>query len=142
MLGFLYGVADQVRQKARQRSWPPEQAAGRRGEDIAQRHLQRAGIVVVGRNYRTSTGSGEIDLIGWDRDMLVFIEVKSRHSEEYGSPDRAIDEDKKRRIVRAARDYARHAEVPWERVRFDIVNIILGAPPAVTHYRDAFRPAL
>ena len=69
--------------------------------------------------------------------MLVFIEVKSRMTDEYGSPDRAIGLQKQSRLIRAAREYARHAEVPWERVRFDVVNVVFEAPPAVTHFRDA-----
>ena len=38
--------------------------------------------------------------------------------------------------LRAAREYARHAEVPWDRVRFDVVNVVFTKPPAVTHFRD------
>src|SRR5579884_2200090 len=136
MPGILYQIADGLRHHARKRHMTTDHALGRRGEDIAHRHLQRAGIVVVARNYRRSTGNGEIDLVGWDGDTLVFVEVKSRQTDEYGAPDRAIGREKWSNIIRAARDYARHAEVPWEKVRFDIVNIVFGTPPVVTHYRD------
>lgn len=141
MFGKLYEIADSLRHRARVRQVSPDLLWGRRGEDIAQRRLQRAGIVIVARNYRTATGSGEIDLIGWERDMLVIIEVKSRQTGEYGPPDRAIGQEKKVSLARAAREFARHAEVPWERVRFDVVNVIFGTPPAVMHFRDVFRPA-
>jgi putative endonuclease len=137
MVTRFYELADALRHRARKRHMTADQALGRRGEDIAHRFLQRAGIIVVARNYRLSDGSGEIDLVGWDRDTLVFIEVKSRQTDEYGSPDRAIGPEKWSHIVRAARDFARHAEVPWEKVRFDIVTVVFSSPPSVAHLRDA-----
>jgi len=132
-------LADALRHRGRKRHMEADHALGRHGEDIAHRFLQRAGIVVVARNYRMSTGAGEIDLAGWDHDTLVFVEVKSRESAEHGPPDRAVGPEKWSHMVRAARDYARHAEVPWEKVRFDIVNVVMSAPPAVTHLRDVRR---
>ena len=140
MLQFVYRFADTVRHLGRKRKWTEEHATGRRGEDIAHRFLQRSGIVVVSRNYRTAVGSGEIDLVGWEGDRLVFFEVKSRSTEDYGPPDRAIGPHKMTRLLRAARDYARHAEVPWEKVRFDVVNVVLDKQPRVRHIRDAFQP--
>jgi len=141
MFGFIYELADGLRHHARRRKWPAEHALGRRGEDIAHRYLQRAGMVVVARNYRSAGGAEEIDLVGWDHGTLVFVEVKSRSTEDYGSPDRAIDPIKQQHMIRAARRYARHAEAPWETVRFDVVTVIFGAPPEVTHYKDVFKPA-
>jgi|ERR1051326_1458918 putative endonuclease len=136
MVSLLYELADNLRHRGRKRHMTPDHALGRRGEDIAHRHLQRAGIIVVARNYRTASGAGELDLVGWDRDTLVFIEVKSRQTDEYGAPDRAIGREKWIALMRAARDYARHAEVPWEKVRFDVVNVVFSSPPSVTHMRD------
>src|SRR5205809_3857325 len=138
----FYELADALRHRARKRHMAADHALGRRGEDIAHRFLQRAGIVIVARNYRLSSGSGEIDLIGWDQDTLVFIEVKSRQTDEYGSPDRAVGREKWSHIVRTARDFARHAEVPWEKVRFDVINVVFSTPPSVVHMRNAFREAL
>lgn len=140
MLSLLYEIADGLRHHGRKRQMNPEHALGKRGEDIAHRFLQRAGIIVVARNFKASSGSGEIDLVGWDHDTLVFIEVKSRRSDEFGAPDRAIGLDKRALIIRAARDFARHAEVPWEKVRFDVVSIVFTSPPSVTHQRDVFVP--
>ena len=136
MMGFLYVLADKVRNRARQSRWAEDQANGRRGEDIAHRFLQRAGMVVVARNYRMATGAGEIDLVGWENDRLVIVEVKARKTDEYGAPDRAIGDEKKQSLLRAARDYARRAEAPWEKVRFDVVNVVLTTPPSVAHFRD------
>src|SRR5229473_7772954 len=83
MLGILYEFADVLRHQAQKRHLNADHALGRRGEDIAHRHLQRAGIVIVARNYRMASGGGEIDLIGWEKDTLVFVEVKSRQTDEY-----------------------------------------------------------
>ena len=141
MLGRLYEFADVLRHHSRKRHITPDLALGRRGEDIAHRYLQRAGIIIVARNYRMASGAGELDLIGWENGTLVFVEVKSRQSDEYGSPERAIGREKEINLFRAAREYARHAEVPWENVRFDVVSIVFSTPPLVTHYRDVFGPS-
>ena len=87
-----------------------------------------------------ASGHGEVDLIGWEGGTLVFVEVKSRQTEEYGAPDRAIGRQKESSLLRAAREYARHADVPWENVRFDVVNVVFATPPLVTHFRDVFGP--
>jgi len=138
MLRSLYRFADLLREQSRQHTSNPDQALGRRGEDLAHRFLQGAGMAVVARNYRMASGAGEVDLIGWERDTLVFVEVKSRQTDDYGAPERAIGEDKERSLVRAAREYARHAGVPWEKVRFDVVTVVFSSPPAIAHLRDAF----
>ena len=140
MFGFFYELADGLRHHVRRRKWPADLALGRRGEDVAHRYLQRAGIVIVARNYRTPGGTGEIDLIGWDHGTLVCVEVKSRATDEYGAPDRAIGQEKRTHMMRAARHYARHAEAPWENIRFDVVSVVFSTPPVVTHYKDVFRP--
>jgi len=134
---LLYKFVDRLRQRARVRLMTADHALGRRGEDIAHRFLQRSGMVVVDRNYRKASGGGEVDLIGWEGDVLVFVEVKSRANDEYGAPDRAIGAEKQLSLIRAAREYARHADVPWEKVRFDVVTVVFAKPPEVTHFRDA-----
>jgi putative endonuclease len=139
-MGRLYEFADLLRHQGRKGSMAPDHALGRRGEDIAHRFLRRSGIVVVARNYRMNSGAGEVDLIGWEGDTLVFVEVKSRQTEAYGAPDRAIGPQKEFSLIRAALEYARHAEVPWSRVRFDVVNVVFTTPPAVTHFRNVFGP--
>jgi putative endonuclease len=94
---------------------------------------------VIARNWRTATGSGEIDIICRDRqDSLVFVEVKSRATEEYGSPERQIDPEKRLRLFRAARDWTRRSDESWDTVRFDIVSVVF-QPLSITHHRDAFR---
>jgi putative endonuclease len=111
--------------------------AGRRGEDLAHRFLRRSGFVVVARNYRLAAGDAEADLIAWEGETLAIVEVKSRGSEEYGSPERAIGEEKRRHLLRVAREYSLKCGVSWERVRLDVVAVILSDPPRVTLYRGA-----
>ena len=135
----LYSLADRARDSARRKKWAPAQASGRRGEDLAHRYLRKLGFVIVARNYRPPSGLGEIDLIARDGDAVVFVEVKSRASDEYGSPERAIGAEKEMRLLRTARDYIRRANLPWEMARFDVVSVTLAETPDVSHYRDVFR---
>jgi putative endonuclease len=132
MIGLLYRAADRIRR----RRYPGNH--GRIGEDLAHRFLRARGCTVVARNYRTLSGSGEIDLVAWDGRKLAFIEVKTRGSEEFGPPESAVDAEKRERVRRAARDYARRAEIPWRDTRFDIVSIVLDQPPRIEWLRDAF----
>jgi len=139
MLGPIYRLTDRARHFLRRRM-APDLVAGRRGEDLAHRFLRKEGFTIVARNYRPRAGSGEIDLIAWERGTLAFIEVKTRASDEFGTPDRAVNAEKQRYILRAARDYARRANVGWDSVRFDILSVLLTKPPKIGFIRDAFSP--
>lgn len=139
MLSLLYLLADRLRHRIRRKRWSPDLATGRRGEDLAHRFLRRQGYIVVARNYRSGSGAGEIDIIALDHEDLVFVEVKTRASAEFGSPDRAVGPDKREHLERVARYYARQAGIEWGRARFDIVNVLLTATPQIELLRDAFR---
>jgi putative endonuclease len=117
---------------------PASAASGRLAEDLAHRFLQKQGLRVIARNYRPRPGEAEVDLVALDQHCLVFVEVKARHSAEFGNPDRAIGEDKQKRIVRAARAFTTRADFSWDRVRFDTVAIILSERPEIVHNKDAF----
>jgi putative endonuclease len=132
MVGLIYRAADAIRR----RRYAGDH--GRWGEDLAHRYLRRHGCTVVARNYRTLSGSGEIDLVAWHRATLVFVEVKTRATAEFGDPEAAVDREKQERLRRAARDYARRAGIPLENTRFDIVSIVLGSPARIEWRKDAF----
>jgi putative endonuclease len=132
---MLGAALDYLRHLRRRRQWAPAQAAGRRGEDLAHRFLRRQGFVIVARNYRLAAGDGEADLIAWEGDALVIVEVKARESAAYGPPDRAIGEEKIRHMRRVAREYSAKTNTPWEQIRFDVVAILLTDPPEITHHR-------
>jgi putative endonuclease len=138
MMSLLYRLADSARHRYRTRHATTEQAQGRRGEDLAHRFLRRNGLIIVARNYRPISGSGELDLVAWDRDTLVFVEVKARASAEFGAPDRAVDSEKERYLRRAAGDYIRRRGASWDQARFDLVNVILSHPPQIEWIKDAF----
>ena len=136
---WLYRIADCLRRRARARRWEPHLASGRTAEDLAHRHLQRQGMRIVGRNWRTASGSGEIDLIAREGDLLVFVEVKSRATGEHGAPDRAMDPEKLRRLRRAVEAYLSRSGHDRRMVRFDLVNVVFDQAAPLTHVRDAFR---
>lgn len=139
MLGWLWRASDRLRQARESRALHPDRALGRLGEDLAHRHLQRQGLVVCARNYRSPAGH-EIDIVAWEGDTLVFVEVKTRTSDEHAAPDRAIDRDKLKRISRAAWHYARMANADWNKTRIDVVSVVLRNPPEILRERDVYRP--
>jgi putative endonuclease len=132
VIGLLYRAADALRRRSLRYDH------GRLGEDLAHRYLRRHGCTVIARNYRTRSGSGEIDIVAWHGPTLVFVEVKTRTSKEFGAPEDAVDAEKQDHIQRAARDYARRTGVVLERTRFDIVSVVLGQFTRIEWIRDAF----
>jgi putative endonuclease len=128
-------LLDWLRHVARRGRMHPDLALGRRGEDLAHRFLRRQGYTIVARNYRLASGDAEADLIAWEGDTLVIVEVKSRSSSEHGPPERAIGEDKRAHLRRVARAYARKTDTPWERVRCDIVTVVLSDSPKLELFR-------
>jgi putative endonuclease len=135
MISLLYRAADAIRQ----RTYRDDH--GRIGEDLAHRYLRRQGCTIVARNYRPPSGAVEIDLIVRHGQTLAFVEVKTRAGEDFGRPDRVVDREKRAYIERAARDYARRAQVNWKGTRFDIVNVILHTPPQIEWIRKAWNSA-
>ena len=99
---------------------------------MAARYLQRAGVKILARNYRTRTG--EIDLVGRDRRELVMIEVKTRHYLARNKPEDAVTREKQRRIVATANRYMRELACRPPPVRFDIVEVLF-APQEIPRCR-------
>ncbi len=135
---LLWKLSDAARQRRHAKTLTPDAALGRRGEDLAHRYLRSKGMTILSRNYRPGGGDSEIDIVARDGGTVVFVEVKSRNSAEHGSPDRAIDTEKQRHIVRAARAFATRAGIEWKQVRFDTVSIVFSSPPSIVHQQDAF----
>lgn len=133
MIGLLYRAADALRRRRLANDH------GRVGEDLAHRYLRKRGCTIVARRYRPPAAGGEIDLVAWQAGTLVFVEVKTRASAAYGTPEGAVDAAKRESLVRTAHDYARRAGVEWQKVRFDIVSVILSRPPEIEWLRDAFQ---
>ena len=111
---------------------------GELGERAAKKHLKRQGLKFLTANFRTPRG--EIDLICRDGDCLVFVEVKTRSSEEWTRPAAAVNAERRRRLTRAALDYLRLLRNPPVKLRFDIVEVLLldGAVREVRHLPNTF----
>ncbi|HVE57530.1 MAG TPA: YraN family protein [Pyrinomonadaceae bacterium] len=106
---------------------------GQIGEDLAAKFLIRRGFrlvcsnfkVPIGRNIRGAAVTGEIDLIALDADVLCFIEVKTRSSDEFATPLSAVDVRKQRQITRTARIYRKIFNLQSFKIRYDVVSIVL-----------------
>ena len=101
---------------------PAHLRTGVRGEEDAYFYLRTQGYTIVARNYRTPRCRGEIDLIGWDEDVLCFIEVKTRTSHRVKPAEAAVDYHKKRELRQVASEYLRQLPPSCE-WRFDIVSV-------------------
>lgn len=96
------------------------QSIGKQGEIKAKNYLKRRGYQILECNYRTK--AGEIDLIAKEKDSLVFVEVKTRTSEEYGTPAEAVSFYKQQHMIKSARYYlARHGGEC--ECRFDVIEV-------------------
>ena len=118
---------------------PKHLRVGVRGEEDAYFHLRKLGYKMVARNYRTPRCRGEIDLIGWDDDVLCFVEVKTRTSRDVKPPEAAVDRHKRREVAEVAREYLRRLP-PSCQWRFDIVSIYYEHPAARPQF-EVFRNA-
>lgn len=107
---------------------PAHLRIGQLGEEDAYFYLRRLGYVMVARNFRSPRRRGEIDLIGWEKDTLCFIEVKTRTTCDIKPAEAAVDRDKLRELAGMAGEYLRHfpSSCPW---RFDIVSVYYGSTP-------------
>lgn len=113
---------------------------GVRGETFAYWYLRRHGYTVVGRNYCVPQRRGEIDLIGWDGDVLAFVEVKTRTTASGGPPEQAVDADKQQVLLSMARDYLLRRQLGEVSYRFDVLALEAkaGAAPVVRLHKGAF----
>ena len=100
-----------------------KQNLGRLGESIARAYLKKHGYRILATNYRTP--SGEVDIVAYDHGILSFVEVKTRTSLQFGTPDTAITPHKMKQISKVAQQYVtRHHldDISW---RFDCVYIMI-----------------
>ena len=101
-------------------------------EVIAADYLKKQGVQIIEMNYRISRG--EIDIIGKEKDTLVFIEVKYRKNASYGYPWEAISVEKQKRIYYVAKQYL--LKIRWKgQIRFDVISI---CGNEISWFRNAF----
>ena len=128
----------------RLRSWrgasvlPEHLRRGRVGEAAAKHYLRRHGLKFLVANFRSTRG--EIDLVFRDADCLVFVEVKTRSSEDWVRPAAAVNARKRQLLSQAAFDYLKLLGNPRVKIRFDIVEVLLrdGAVQQVRHLPNSF----
>ena len=110
---------------------------GKIGEKIAAEFLQKKNYKLLHHNWRHK--KHEIDLIALDKELLVFVEVKTRSSYRYGFPDESVDAKKEKILIEAAEIFLENSELHLE-TRFDIISVIKNQKTEkVYHIIDAFR---
>lgn len=95
---------------------------GQLGESMAQDYLQSKGYIIIDQNYKNKYA--EIDLIAQDKNTIVFVEVKTRIGERFGSPEDAINRDKTFRLIRNAQAYMAYRHNPCT-YRIDVICLVL-----------------
>lgn len=119
-------------------SEPEHLRRGRIGEDAARSHLRQQGLMFLTANVQSARG--EIDLVFRDGECLVFVEVKTRSSEDWVRPAGAVNARKRRLLSKAALDYLKLLDYPAVKIRFDVVEVLLqdGAVREVRHLPNTF----
>lgn len=113
------------------------QSLGKKGEEIARSYLEKQGYTIIISNFRTK--SGEIDLIAKDGEVLVFVEVKTRTNEQFGSPFDAVTSRKRGQISRVAMEYMVNNGGMDQPARFDVVAVRMTEnKPSVEIVKNAF----
>lgn len=108
---------------------------GNRGEELAVKYLKKRGFKILERNFRTPLG--EVDIIAEDRQILVFVEVKTRSDDSFGHPFEAVDNRKRERMKRIALLYLKDSGMERQ-VRFDVVSVELRDGERINHIVEAF----
>ncbi len=106
---------------------------GGAGEKLAVKFVKKKGFKILKKNYKTPLG--EIDIIAQDKDVIVFIEVKTRTSEEFGLPCQAVDKRKQEKYYKIATYYLQREKKMDVECRFDVIEIENGE---INHIFNAF----
>ena len=123
---------------------PDSRILGEHGEELAAKFLVRNGYTLVAANFRVPIGrnlndaqvTGEIDIVALDGDVLCFVEVKTRTSDDFAEPSAAVNLRKQRQITRTARVYRHIFHIRDIDHRFDVVSVVLptnGVPKIELH---------
>lgn len=107
---------------------------GKKGELLAADHLRRKNYQVLHTNW--TYGKLEIDIVARDGEVLVFVEVKTRSSQNFGMPEEAVHAHKIKLLQKAAEKYMERFGLLPEEIRFDIISITVDKE--ILHLEDAF----
>lgn len=109
---------------------------GKKGEEIAKNYLESNGYTILETNWRFK--KAEIDIIAMDKEIMVFVEVKTRSYTSFGAPEEFVTHQKEQMMMDAAGVYTHQVQHEWE-IRFDIVSIVSkGSFHELKHFKDAF----
>ena len=106
---------------------------GRAGEIKSAEYLKKKGYKILKTNYKTAIG--EIDIIAKDQEYVVFVEVKTRSSSEYGQPSEAVNNKKQEKYYKVAMQYLQKEKKTESPCRFDVIEIENGE---INHILNAF----
>src|SRR5258708_17618336 len=120
--GAEMNIWERIKAWRKRQGLPRHLRRGELGEQAARRHLRRLGLKLLVANFRSRRG--EIDLVFRDEDCLVFVEVKTRSSEDWTRPAAAVNARKRRLLSQTALDYLRRLRNPPVKIRFDIVEVV------------------
>lgn len=110
---------------------------GKYGEELAVKYLENLGYNIICRNFITSTA--ELDIIANNIDEYIFIEVKTRVSKRYGDGIEAINENKKRHIINAAKYFIYRNNLENKNIRFDVIEVYINSKyEFVNHVKGVF----
>lgn len=109
---------------------------GKSGEMIVKDYLVSKGYSILQTNYRNKIG--EIDIIAKDRDIIVFIEVKSRTNTSYGYAFEAVDLRKQRKIINTSLVYIKFNNYKDIQLRYDIIEVYFQKDIKINHLVNAF----
>jgi putative endonuclease len=109
---------------------------GRQGEEIAVSYLANKGYKIIQRNWRCQ--AGELDIIVEDGNSLVFVEVRTRRGNRFGTPEESITPAKQARLIELAETYLQETSTTRRAWRIDVVAVQLGSGlPQVNHLENA-----
>ncbi|MCB0176951.1 MAG: YraN family protein [Anaerolineae bacterium] len=112
------------------------QQTGRRGEEIAAAYFTRLGFRILDRNWRCPIG--ELDIVMEQGDTLIFVEVRTRRGQRYGSPEESVTPNKQARLIELAHSYIQHVQPSHPQWRIDIAAVQLDQkPPQINHIENA-----
>jgi len=114
-----------------------KKALGKKGEEVALRFLKKKGYRIIEKNYVCKLG--EMDIIAKEKDTLVFVEVKTRTTTEFGPPQLAVNSSKQRQLSKVALNYLKEKHLEEVKARFDVMAILLAQKgEEIELIRDAF----
>jgi putative endonuclease len=112
---------------------------GDEGEELATAYLETKDYTILERNYFFE--HAEVDIVAFDENTIVFVEVKMRQNTHFGEPAEFVTLKKQKRVLKAAEAWLYERKMTGAPVRFDVIGIVRhqNAAPDIQHYENAFR---